>query len=67
MNDQDYIDMRIDEAKAYINYGIKEGYFDESLFENMTNEEMIKFADDNIDAEIEAMYEDALEAESTGN
>ena len=33
-------------AKSYINYGIKEGYFDESQFEGMSNKKLIEFAND---------------------
>jgi hypothetical protein len=37
---------KLEEAKSYISYGIKEGYFDESQFEGMSDEELIKFADE---------------------
>ena len=44
--------MTLQEAKDYIKYGIKEGYFDSDLFcdENgeivMKNEDLIKFAEE---------------------
>jgi len=37
--------MSIKDAKAYINYGIKEGHFSPEDFEGMSDEEMIAFAD----------------------
>lgn len=39
--------MTIEEAKNYINEGIKEGYWDEDLFEHMTDNALIEFAEYN--------------------
>ena len=41
--------MTIEEAKAYISYGIKEGYFELEQVEYMTDEELINFAQYNAD------------------
>ena len=35
---------QLQEAKEYIDYGIKEGYFNEEDFENLTDEEFVKKA-----------------------
>jgi len=37
---------KLEEAKSYISYGIKEGYFDESQFEGMSDKELIQFANE---------------------
>ena len=36
--------MTIEDAKAYINYGIKNGNYDAEQFEGMTDKELINFA-----------------------
>ena len=36
---------RLQAAKQYLGYGIQEGYYDQEQFENMTDEELIKFAE----------------------
>jgi hypothetical protein len=36
---------RLDDAKSYIGYGIKEGYYEPEQFEGMTNRELIEFAE----------------------
>ena len=76
-NGQDFINHKLEEAKHYINYGIKEGYFDEEQFEGMSDEELIAFATDASargDNEAEAQLEqqealdyDQKENEATGN
>jgi len=38
--------MTLQQAKDYINYGIKEGSFSEDIFEGMTDGEIIGFAED---------------------
>ena len=38
--------MNLQEAIDYINYGIKEGFFDEDTFINMSDEDKIKFANE---------------------
>lgn len=36
---------RLSDAEDYINYGIKEGYFDEDQFIGMSEDELIEFAE----------------------
>ena len=38
--------MTIQEAKSYINYGIKEGFYDEDGLGDWTDEQLLKFAED---------------------
>lgn len=38
--------MTLEEAKSYINFGIKEGYYDPDKFEGWSDEEIIKFAEE---------------------
>ena len=38
--------MNLQEAIDYINYGVKEGFFDEDTFINMSDEDKIKFANE---------------------
>ena len=38
--------MNLQEAIDYINYGVKEGFFDEDTFINMSDEDIIKFANE---------------------
>ena len=41
--------MNLQEAIDYINYGVKEGFFDEDTFINMSDEDKIKFANEQSD------------------
>lgn|GEM_PF-6562207 len=40
---------QLEEAKAYINYGVKEGNLDESDFEDLTDEEFVAKARELMD------------------
>ena len=39
--------MNLEQANDYINYGIKEGFFDEDTFVGMSDEDKIKFANES--------------------
>ncbi len=52
--------MTIDDAKAFIRYNIKEGVYEAEQFEGMTDEELIKFAENETDRG-EAYYESQKE------
>ena len=41
--------MTLEDAKNYIGYGIKNGSWDESQFDEMTDAEMIEFAEKEAD------------------
>lgn len=40
---------QLEEAKQYINLGVKEGYFDEKEFEDLTDEEFVTKARELMD------------------
>jgi hypothetical protein len=51
-------------AIDYINYGIKEGIYEEDILKGKTDEEIIKFANSEMargDYEAEASYEEMIE------
>ena len=48
--------MNLQEAIDYINYGVKEGFFDQDTFINMSDEDKIKFANEQSE-EAEMAYE----------
>ena len=50
------LNMNLQEAIDYINYGVKEGFFDEDTFINMSDEDKIKFANEQSE-EAEMAYE----------
>ena len=53
--------MTIEEAKEYINFGIKEGVYEPEQFEGMTDEWLIEFATregDRGDAQAESQEEE---------
>ena len=41
--------MKLQEAKDYINYGIKEDIYDPEMFVDMTDAKLIKFAEHEIE------------------
>lgn len=53
--------MTLEESINYINYGVKEGYFDENDFKGMSNEEIIIFANNSSEqGELRAYLEEEL-------
>lgn len=57
---------KLEWAKDYIAYGVKEGFFEAEDFKNMSDEDLIKFAEEE-DTFATYFYEDYLENEATGN